>query len=140
MRNFQTLDQITADDDTGILQLTMSQDTVDNTQMTLRREGDYVSISTSHGPFEIALRPHLANLTRVMARLRPIKGLQTTTRQVGTAQAYLGLGLASDGRLILRPTIVADATGHLSFNLALTDDVRQKLYEWLSIEPNGDDA
>ncbi len=139
MRNFQTLDQITSDEATGILQLTMSQGTVDNTQMTLRREGDYVSISTSHGPFEIALRPHFADLARVITRLRPIKGLQTTTRQVGTAQAYLGLGLAEDGCLIVRPTIVADATGHLSFNLALSSSVCVKLYEWLGIEPNGDD-
>jgi hypothetical protein len=139
MRNFQTLDQVTADDDTGIIRMTMTQDTADHTQLTMRREGDYVSISTSHGPFEIAHRPNFANLTRVMARLRPVEGLQTTTRQVGTAQAYLGLGLTSDGRLILRPTIVADATGHLSFNLALTDDVRLKLYDWLHVEPNGND-
>ena len=47
------------------------------------------------------------------------------------------VGLASDGSLIVRPTIVADATGHLSFNLTLTGEVRLKLYEWLSIDTNG---
>jgi hypothetical protein len=65
--------------------------------------------------------------------LSPVAGLQTT-RQVGTGQAYLSLGLQSDGSLLIRPTIVADATGHLGVNLVLTDAVRQALYDWLPVD------
>jgi hypothetical protein len=100
----------------------------------MRREGDYITISASYGVLEIALRPRYHELTRVLSRLQPVEGLQTT-RQVGTGQAFLALGLKPDGTLLMRPTLVADATGHMSFNLALSDPVRQALYTWLPIEP-----
>jgi hypothetical protein len=64
--------------------------------------------------------------------LTPIDGL-STTRQVGTGQAYLAMGLSPDNNLLLRPTIVADATGHLSLNLEITQKVRQTLYDWLKV-------
>jgi hypothetical protein len=133
MRTFLTLDRVTVESDTGIINFTCTEATPDNTMLALRREGGYVSISASHGPFEIALRPRFQELSRVLSRLRPVEGLQTT-RQVGTAQAYLAVGLSADGKLLLRPTIVADATGHLSFNLALSDAMRKALFEWLPVE------
>ena len=57
-----------------------------------------MAISASYGPMEIALRPRYEDLTRLLARLQPVEGLQTT-RQVGTSQAYLATGLRSDGTL-----------------------------------------
>ncbi len=137
MRNFLTLDKVTINPDHGIISFEREHETDDDRPtLTMRREGGYVAISASHGPFEIALRPRFQELSRVLSRLRPVEGLQTT-RQVGTAQAYLAVGLSPDGTLLLRPTIVADATGHLSFNLMLTGAARQALFEWLPVETNG---
>jgi len=133
MRTFEVLDKATVDAATGIIYLTMERETSSQLQVSLRREGDYITISASFGLFEIALRPRYQELVRVLSRLQPVEGLQTT-RQVGTGQAYLALGLKPDGTLLMRPTIVADATGHMSFNLALTDAVRKALYDWLPIE------
>jgi hypothetical protein len=133
MRNFQTLDKVTVDDDTGIIYLTVEDDTDNNPLLAMRLEGSYLAISASYGPIEIALRPRLDEVTRVLERLRPVEGLQIT-RHVGTGNANLGVGLKSDGMLLLRPTIVGDATGHLGFNLALTANVRQALFAWLSVE------
>lgn len=133
MRNFQKLDKVTINQDAGTILMDTSSATEDNSLLIMQREGEYLAISASHGPFEIALRPRYQDLTRAFGRLQRIEGLQTTTRQVGTAQAYLAVGLAANGVLILRPTIVADATGHLSFNLILTDEVRRQLFEWLGI-------
>ena len=130
MRNFQTIDQVNIDAETGIIYLSTENDIGMNPQVSMRREGSYVAISASYGPLEIALRPRYSEIARALSRLRPVKGLKTT-RQVGTGQAYLGLGLQEGGILILRPTIVADATGHFSFNLLLTDDVREAVFEWL---------
>lgn len=133
MRSFQTLDQATSEVETGILYLS-TRDTKDmEPRVSLRREGSYVAISASYSLMEIALRLRFDELTRVLSRLRPIEGLQTT-RQVGTGQAYLALGLQADGALVMRPTIVADATGHLTFNLLLTRQARQALFEWLPVE------
>jgi hypothetical protein len=101
--------------------------------VSMRREGDYITIAASYGLLEIALRPRYHELTRVLSRLQPVEGLQTT-RQVGTGQAYLALGLKPDGTLLMRPTLVADATGHMTFNLTLTDEVRKALFAWMPIE------
>lgn len=130
MRNFQNLDIVQIDESTGVLFLSSEKDTGTRPRLAMRREGSYVAISVSYGPLEIALRPRFSELSRVLARLRPVEGLQTT-RQVGTGQAYISLGLQGDGSLVLRPTMVADATGHMCFNLLLGDDVRQQLYDWL---------
>ena len=132
MRNFQTLEHITIDDAEGILYILSGEQAMPS-RLALRREGSYIAISTSYGPIEIALRPRFEEFTRILARLHPVQGLQTT-RQVGTGQAYLGLGLGQDNELILRPTIVADAAGHICFNLVLLKSVREILYRWLPVE------
>lgn len=133
MRTFQVLDKVEVDDANGIIFIMCQRETESRPMISMRREGSYVAISASHGPVEIALRPRFQELARVMARLQPVDGLQTT-RQVGTGQAYLAMGLSMDGSLLLRPTIVADATGHMTFNLTLTDEIRQVLYKWLPVE------
>jgi hypothetical protein len=129
MRNFQKLDKVSADPASGIMQFNGEGE---NACLTLRREGDYIAISASYGPIEIALRPRFQELIRALKSLQPIEGLQTT-RQVGTAQSHLSVGLRMDGGLNARPTLVADASGHLCLNLSLTADARQKLFEWLGI-------
>ncbi len=134
MRNYQTLDDCRIDPETDNLELFFAGAKPEYARLAMRREGAYVSISASYGPLEIALRPRYDDLARTLSRLAAVEGLHTT-RQVGTAQAYLAMGLTSDGSLLLRPTIVADATGHLSFNLQLTPKVRTALYEWLKV-PN----
>lgn len=133
MRDFYTLDTLTINEETGLLSVAAHNDTLTLPNLAMRREGGYVSISVSFGPLEVALRPRYPELTRVLGRLRPVSGLQTT-RQVGTGQAYIALGLRDDGCLVIRPTIVADATGHLCFNLLLSSDVRQALFDWLPVD------
>ena len=131
MRQFQILDQIAIDAGSGVM--TLTTESAEYAQLAMRREGAYVAISASYGPMEIALRPRYEDLVRLLARLQPVEGLQTT-RQVGTSQAYLAIGLRSDGALIIRPTIVADATGYLTLNVALTTHIRRAFYEWLGVE------
>jgi hypothetical protein len=138
MRNFYTLTESTISEDTGVMTMAAGDSDTVQPLMSMRREGGYVSISVSHGPMEVALRPRFAELTRVLARLRPVNGLQTT-RQVGTGQAYLALGLREDGALVVRPTIVADATGLMTFNLLLSPSTREALFEWLPVEHLEDD-
>ena len=130
MRNFQLLDVVTLDNHAGSIQFTTEEPLIAKPVVTVQREGGYVAFSASYGPFEIAIRPRFQELARVLGRLQPVEGLQTT-RQVGTGQAYLAVGLKPDGILLLRPTIVGDATGHLGFNLALSSVARQALFEWL---------
>ncbi|RMG87253.1 MAG: hypothetical protein D6712_05940 [Chloroflexi bacterium] len=131
MRNYIMLDTCVVDEATGVLQFGEDRR---NSRLSLRREGGYVAISASHGPIEIALRPRYEDLVRKLRLLQPV-GELTTTRQVGTSDAFLALGLHSDGTLLLRATIVADATGHLSFNFALSDESRQRLFDWLEVPP-----
>lgn len=133
MRYFQTLDKITVDSDSGIMYLSAQRESDNQPRVALRREGVYLTISASYGPLEIALRPRSDDVIRVLSRLQPVEGLQTT-RQIGTSQAYLAAGLRSDGALVLRPTIVADATGLFSFNLVLTPPIRKAFYEWLPVD------
>ncbi len=131
MRNFQPLDHVEIDNDIDAITLENNTSESDPV-LALRREGIYVTISASYGPLEIALRPRYEDLARTLSRLQSVDGL-STTRQVGTAQAYLAMGISPEGALMLRPTIVADATGHFSLNLVLTPEARQKLYTWLKI-------
>lgn len=133
MRRFEMLDKVTLDADSGVMRLTMQEDTGLHPQIALRREGAYVAIAASFGALEIALRPRYTDLVRLLTRLQPVEGLQTT-RQVGTSQAFLALGLRTDGTLVMRPTIVADATGHFALNLALAPPVCKALYEWLAVD------
>jgi hypothetical protein len=132
MRNFQPLDHVEIDTDIDAITLENNASSESDPVLALRREGIYVTISASYGPLEIALRPRYEDLSRTLSRLQSVEGL-STTRQVGTAQAYLAMGISPEGALSLRPTIVADATGHLSLNLVLTPDARKKLYDWLKI-------
>lgn len=134
MRNFELLDQTAVDRESGVMTLTTKAASTGSPVLALRREGSYLVISASYGPLEVALRPRLDEVTRVLQRLQPVEGLNTT-RQVGTGQAFLALGLKPDGELLLRPTLVADATGLLTFNLALSSEARQTLYTWLAVEP-----
>jgi hypothetical protein len=134
MRNFTLLDKATVNADTAIMYLEAQQDADGSPVVALRREGSYIVISASYGPLEVALRPRFEEFTRVLARLQPVEGLNTT-RQVGTGQAFLALGLRPDGVLLVRPTLVADATGHLAFNLSVSDEARKTLYDWLAIQP-----
>ncbi len=132
MRNFQMLDGCRVDPESDSLELFYTNASEEQPRLALRREGIYVTISASYGPLEIALRPRYEDLTRTLSRLTTVEGLHTT-RQVGTGQSYLAMGLTADNNLLLRPTIVADATGHLSLNIEVTPQARQALYEWLQI-------
>ena len=132
MRNFQVLDGAKFDNEASSLELFLKDAEAEQPRLALRREGAYVTISASYGPLEIALRPHYEELVRTLSRLTAVDGLHTT-RQVGTAQAYLAMGLTSDDSLLLRPTIVADATGHFSMNIEISHDVREALYQWLGV-------
>ena len=134
MRNFELLDEAEVDNETGVISLSHHQEVAGSPILAMRREGSYIVISASYGPLEVALRPRFEELTRVLVKLQPVEGLNTT-RQIGTGQAFLALGLQPSGVLLLRPALVADATGHLAFNLALSDSARQALYAWLAIEP-----
>ena len=135
MRNFQKLDGYKFDPDSDSLELFLTNADDEQPRLALHREGSYVTISASYGPLEIALRPRYEDLIRTLSRLTVIEGL-LTTRQVGTGQAYVSMGLASDGDLLLRPTIVADATGHFSLNLEIAQSARQALYDWLKVPPS----
>ncbi|RMF52019.1 MAG: hypothetical protein D6749_06130 [Chloroflexota bacterium] len=140
MRNFQTLDEAKVDSASESMEMFLSAADDDEPRLAIRREGAYVTLSASYGPLEIAMRPRYEELMRAIARLTIVDGLMTT-RQVGTSHAYLALGLHNDGSLLMRLTIVADATGHLSINLRLTDAVRQQLYQWLNVAAyNGRDV
>src|SRR5437773_12558269 len=116
MRNFQILDGSRIDRNGDSLELFFTDADSEQPRLALRREGAYVTISASYGPLEIALRPRYEDLIRTLSRLTAVEGLHTT-RQVGTGQAYLAMGLTSGDNLLLRPTIVADATGHLVLNI-----------------------
>lgn len=132
MRNFQTLDASRVDPEADSLELFLKAETDDHARLALRREGIYVTISASYGPLEIALRPRYEDLVRTLGRLTVVAGLHTT-RQVGTDQAYLAMGLTADDRLLLRLTIAADATGHLSLNMNLASSARKTLFDWLHV-------
>ncbi|MHB8627665.1 MAG: hypothetical protein ACYDBJ_20190 [Aggregatilineales bacterium] len=131
MRNFQPLDHVLVDNEAETIQLSHG-DSGNAPNLVMHREGPYITISASLGPLEIALRPRYEDLIRTLGRLPAVDGLHFT-RQVGTAQAFLAVGLMPNGELLLRPTIVADATGYLSMNLELSSDVRKALYNWLKL-------
>jgi hypothetical protein len=99
----------------------------------MRREGEYASISASYGALEIALRPRVRELIRTLKHMQPNDGLNTT-RQVGSGDAFLGLGLHTDGALIVRPTIVGDGSGYFCLNLMLAPAAANALKAWLGDE------
>jgi hypothetical protein len=132
MRNFQTLDGSRVDKSADSIELFFTGAADEQPRLALRREGAYVTISASYGPLEIALRPRYEDLVRTLSRLAPVEGLMTT-RQVGTGQAYLAMGLTANNNLMLRPTIVADATGHFSLNIEVSEAARKELFKWLEV-------
>ena len=79
---------------------------------------------------EIALRLRLRELVRTLSHLQPNDGLNTT-RQVGTGDCFLGMGLRTDGSLVLRPTIIGDASGYFCLNLILAPEAAKVLRDWL---------
>lgn len=133
MRHFYTMDSVEINEAAGVITISDSTPNPFKVMMSLRHEGGFLSISISSGPLEMALRPRMQELVRVLGRLVPVGGLQTT-RQVGTGEAYLAVGLREDGTLVLRPTIVADATGLMCFNLLMPDTARKALFDWLPVE------
>jgi hypothetical protein len=133
MRTFQELNRVVVDEETQMIQLSSAEDSALSARITMRQEGSYLAISMSYGITEIAMRLRIAEFVRVLHRLQAVEGLQTT-RQIGTGQAYIAVGLQGDYSMVVRPTIVADATGYICFNLILSSDVRNTLMEWLPSE------
>lgn len=133
MRQFRTLSKIKTDTDKGVMYILGEKGTHDYPSLMVKREGEYVPVSVSYGPIELALRLRHEELSRTLLRLQPVDGL-ITTRQVGSTRAYLGLGFRNDQSLLLRPTVVSDAIGYLSFNLCLPSNVRQQLYTWIDVQ------
>ncbi|MCC6615412.1 MAG: hypothetical protein IT320_18205 [Anaerolineae bacterium] len=120
------------DETTGIYTITAADETNSLAGLNLRIEGDYVAISASYGPLEIALRPRGEELKHVLKMLQPVDGLQIS-RQLGSGGVSIGLGLHSDGKLLIRPAIVGDASGYIAINLVLASDVRAALFNWFGI-------
>jgi hypothetical protein len=130
MRNFQLLDQIEPEDETGIIHFSSRADSGNSPRLALGREGEYVTISGSYGALELALRLHREEVTRAFHRLPSVAGLRTS-RQIGTGSSTLALGAQPDGSLILRILLVNDAAGHISLNLQLSPDAHAALRDWL---------
>ena len=131
MPKIETLNLAHYDSATGIFSLSRSEDS-SLAHVSLRLEGEYLAVSTSYGPLEIALRPRVEELKRVLRMLQPVDGLQFS-RQLGSGQTSIGLGLQSDGRLLIRPAVIGDASGYIAINLALAPEARVALFEWLGV-------
>jgi hypothetical protein len=127
MRNFETLVAAAIDTTTGVISFTAQGTSI----MAMRREGEYLSITASYGALEIALRLRFPEFVRILTHLQPNDGL-ITTRQIGTGDAFLALGKRLDGSLVLRPTIVGDASGYFCLNLTLTPQAASALSTWLN--------
>jgi hypothetical protein len=136
MRVYHKLDRVVPGETSDTLLIQCSEGPDCQPELWLGREGLYVSISATYGPLEVALRPHLRDLTSSLAQLRPVERL-SATRMFGTGQAQIELGLSTEGELLFRPVIVADATGHLAVNMILTQDARARLFEWLGVAGPG---
>lgn len=132
MRTYQTLDHAEIDADRAILTLSSASGSAIPTMVALRREGEYLAMSFSLGPAELALRLKTAEVTRALSHLQPAEGLQTP-RQIGSGQSFLQVGLQPNGVLVLRPALVSDANGMLSFNLSLEHAARRALLTWLEL-------
>jgi hypothetical protein len=133
MRHYQKLDKTTLDESTNTLLITNAEANSEGPNVWFGHEGMYVSISANYGPLEIALRPRQRDLITSLTQLKATDRL-SVMRLVGTGQAHLGLGLSTRGELLLRATIVADATGQFAMNMVLTSGVREKLLQWLGVE------
>lgn len=136
MRVYYKLDRVVPGETGDSLLIRCSESPDCQPVLWLGREGPYISISASYGPLEVALRPHLRDLTSSLAQLRPAERL-SATRMFGTGQAQIELGLSREGELLFRTVIVADATGHLAVNMILTPGARARLFEWLGVAGPG---
>ncbi len=123
MRTFQILDR--SESAAGVLTFRGA-----DASLALRREGEYIAMSASYGALELALRPRARDWVRALQHIQPNDGLNTTW-QVGTGDVFVGLGLHTDGSLIIRPTIVGNASGYFCLNLTLAPDAAQTLRDWL---------
>ncbi len=132
MRTYQTLDRAEVDSERGIITLTSSDRTALSTSVAMRREGDYLAMSFSVGALELALRLRTAEVTRTLTMLQPAEN-QQTPRQIGSGQSFLQLGLQTNGVLLMRPTLVADAGGLITINLSLEHAARRTLLTWLGL-------
>lgn len=135
MRTYLTLDRAEVDSARGIITLTSSTSGSIPTSAAMRREGEYLAMSFSLGPAELALRLRTADVIRTLSHLQPADG-QQTPRQIGSGQSYLQVGLQTNGVLLLRPTLVSDANGMLAFNLTLEHAARRTLLSWLELPAN----
>lgn len=133
MRNYQILDTAHVDSN-GTLQLTNSEENPEKPCLSMSREGAFISLSASFGPLEVALRLRYEDLAWRLEQLQPVPGL-AITRQIGTVNSYFAVGLTEDRRIVMRPTLVTDAHGHLSFNLVGTAEVYKAILKWLSSTP-----
>lgn len=132
MRNFQTLDETVLDTDSGILTFTTRDQSAANARLNMRREGENIAISSGYGPVEIAMRLRFSELARTISHLQPVDGLGAT-RQVGNGAVSIALGLQMDGTLLLRSMLISDASGHMTFNFALTPTCTAKLKQWMGV-------
>jgi hypothetical protein len=130
-RAFALLDTTIIDAENHLLTLRGSETGTLTPEISIRREGVWLLIAAGVGFVEVALRLSFEEMHHVLSSLQPNDGL-TTTRQVGTGEAYLGVGLKQDGTLILRPIVVGDATGHVRMNFRLTSDARAALLRWIA--------
>lgn len=128
------LNMVHHDADHNTLLITAGDDDPAGPTLWFAREGMYLSVAAGFGPLEIALRPRYRNVVTSLEQLRPTARL-TVMRMVGTGQAHLELGLSTEGELLVRATIVADATGHIALNMVLSPDARAQLYAWLEVPP-----
>jgi hypothetical protein len=116
----------------GILSFTSGEQDSFMARLNLRREGEYVALSAGYGPVEIAMRVRYADFTRALTHLQPVDGL-AASRQVGSGEVSISLGLQTDGTLVLRPTLASDASGHINFNFELTPASAAALNKWLGV-------
>lgn len=131
MRHYHILDQASIEGE--LMTLTSGNTGMEYTRVTMKREGNHLAIATSLGALELAFRLNYEELQRKTRVLKPIPGL-ATTRQVGGVQAYISLGMTEAGGWVLRPTLVSDATGHLTLNLCTTAEVFQQVRAWLKLD------
>ncbi len=136
MRYYQKLTQVAHDETTDTLLITCDDSPDCRAQLWFGREGMYISVSAIHGPLEISLRPRQRDMVTSLSHLRPTERL-SAMRMVGTGQAHVELGLSTGGELLVRTTIVADATGHVAMNMILSTDARQALFDWLGVKNPG---
>jgi hypothetical protein len=129
MRNYQILDSAIVEAE-NVLRLSNAEDNPEKPMLSMSREGAFLTLSVSFGPLELALRLRHDDVKRRLEHLHPVPGLATTL-QIGTGNAYIAIGLTTDNRLVMRPTLVADASGRLIFNLVTTSTVYGQVREWL---------